>query len=92
MNKHSEIKVSAHLGLGASDVHETKIFDRVVRWSDEGLEYEAIPLQAENLVFELFLEDTRSVGTPGVQATSIHLRVTNPLDVKRHRTFRAIAA
>ena len=46
------IKVRGILGPGIHDKHEITILNRVLRWTDKGLEYEADPRHAEIIVSE----------------------------------------
>ena len=47
------LKESARLGPGARDDNESVVLSRIARWTTEGLEYEADPRQAEQLVRDL---------------------------------------
>ena len=51
-----ELKETARLGPDPSDDKEVRILNRIVRWTDESIEYEADPRHAEKLVQELGLE------------------------------------
>ena len=57
------------IGPGQDDDKEVRILNRIVRWTDRGLEYEADPRQGEKLVAELGLEGSRMVGAPAVKQT-----------------------
>ena len=52
-----ELKKGGRLGPGASDCKELTVLNRVIRWTDEGIEYEADPRQAEKLLEGLSLDD-----------------------------------
>ena len=64
-----ELKEGARLGPGSRDDKEGRILNRVVRWTTEGLEYEADPRQAERLLEEIELtgEGVKGVVTPSVK-------------------------
>ena len=47
-----EITIGPRLGPGANDAKETRALNRVIRWCDEHIEYEADPRQVERLVVE----------------------------------------
>ena len=47
-----ELKESARLGPGVKDDKEARVLNRVVRWTDHGLEYGADPRQDERLMRE----------------------------------------
>ena len=46
------------------------MLNRIVRWTDEGIEYEADPRQSEQPVRDLGISGSKSGGTPGVKQTS----------------------
>ena len=71
LEKLYDLKELARLGPGASDDKEVTVLNRVVRWTAEGLEYEADPRQVEKLLRFLKLEepDVKAAATPGVRAT-----------------------
>ena len=50
---HYELTVGGRLGLGPSDDKKATVLNRIIRWTDEGVEYEADPRQAEKLLEEL---------------------------------------
>ena len=70
LRKWYKLTESARLGLGSADDKEAKILNCVVRWTADGIEYEADPLQAEKLIRELSLEGAKVLGTPGVKPIS----------------------
>ena len=45
-----ELKTGGRLGPGNDDDKEAACFNRVIRWTDDGLEYEADPRQAEKWI------------------------------------------
>ena len=45
--KSYELSVGGRLGPGPTDGKETIVLGRVIRWTDEGIEYEADPRQVE---------------------------------------------
>ena len=45
-----ELKTGGRLGPGKDDDKEATCLNRVIRWTDDGLEYEADPRQAEKLI------------------------------------------
>ena len=54
-------------GEGTSEVQEGRVLNRVIRWTDEGMTYEADPRQHEKLISELGLEGAKAVVTPVVR-------------------------
>jgi len=53
MRTRYELKEAARLGPGEEDDKEARVLNRIVRWTSEGLEYEADPRQGEKIVEEL---------------------------------------
>ena len=47
LKKSYELTVGGRLGPGPTDDKETIVLGRVIRWTDEGIEYEADPRQVE---------------------------------------------
>ena len=68
-----ELTVGARLGPSKNDDHEGSVLNRVVRWTDSGLEYEADPRQAEKLICDTELQGANAVTTPGVKPLSHQL-------------------
>ena len=69
LEKKYEPKGNCRLGSGADANEEGKIVNRIVGWTDEGLEYEADPRQSEKIIEELGLEGAKDVSTPAVKAS-----------------------
>ena len=55
LRKKYELKEGARLGPGEKDDKEARILNRLVRWTESGIEYEADPRQGERLVRDLNL-------------------------------------
>jgi hypothetical protein len=89
-----ELTVGGRLGPGAKDDKEATVLNRVVRWTEAGLTYEADPRQAEKLMEELELagEGVKGVVTPGVKTTAQQIETEQVLSEKEHTRFRALAA
>ena len=87
-----ELTEAARLGPGPDDDKEARVLNRVVRWTAEGLEYEADPRQAEHLVQDLQLEGAKALGTPGCKATPEQLLGDEPVEKSQETPFRAVAA
>ena len=64
------VKVRAMLGPEANDDKEVSILNRVVRWCEDCLLYEADPRHVEKLLKEAGLEDCKSLNTPGAKDPS----------------------
>jgi hypothetical protein len=92
MKDRYELTIGPRLGPGPSDAKEVSILNRIVRWTDDAVEYEADPRQAEKLILECGLEGSNSVATPGLKESSAQVSEDTPLDEKLHTAFRAAAA
>ena len=88
-----ELKELARLGPGAGDDKEAKILNRVIRWTEAGLEYEADPRQLEQLLRDLGLDEgVKAVSAPGVKVSAAEVAEDQPLSFDKHTAFRAVAA
>ena len=89
-----ELKEARRLGPGPDDHTEATVFNRVVRWTTNGLEYDADPRQCEKLVRDLKLDgdDVKSVGTPGFKPICDQLDGDAPLHVTKGTPYRAVVA
>ncbi len=74
-----ELPKGGRLGPSDKDANEILVLNRAVRWTEQGLEYEADPCQGERLLEGLGLAGAcKSVGTPGLKPCLNSLRVTRP--------------
>ena len=87
-----EISVGPRLGPGRADAKEGRALNRVIRWCEDRIEYEADPRQIERLVAECGLEGAKAVATPSVRATFAELEGDVELDRGLHTAFRGAAA
>ena len=92
MESRYELKELARLGPGDSDDKEVKILNRIVRWTTNGVEYEADPRQIEKIVADLGLEGAKTVGTAGVKTDKAMLEKDGPLGEDKWTLYRSIAA
>ena len=92
MEEKYELTESARLGPSCKDDKEVRVLNRVVRWTPEGVEYEAGPRHVEQIVRDLDLMGSKSVTTPGLKPTFEQACHSNLLPPEKHRAFRAIAA
>ena len=69
--KHFEIKIRGVLGDNKDEVPEIRILNRIIRWTSDGIEYEADQRHAEIIVKEMGLASASSVNSPGVKRTAI---------------------
>ena len=87
-----ELRKSPRLGPGPEDAKEGVILNRIVRWTEAGLEYEADPRQSEKLIEELGMGGVNAAPTPGMKPLPAQLAADKPLPEKEHTGFRASAA
>ena len=87
-----ELTVGGRLGPGPKDDKETIVLGRVIRWTDQGIEYEADPRQAERLVGECGLTGANSMTTPGSKLTYQDHEADKPLEKQFHTASRGSAA
>ena len=94
LDRHYELTEAHRLGPGAADDKEAKVLNRIVRWTEHGLVYEADPRQGEKLLRDLKLDaaDTKALGTPGVKLNREQLETEQPLAAGKTSPFRAVAA
>ena len=72
---------------------EATVLNRVVRWTSEGLEYDADPRQGETLLEERCLDDgTNKSSTPGVKIVAADLNQDSSIDIGSFTKFRGHAA
>ena len=65
MSQEYELTIGPRLGPGVHDAKEARCLNRVIRWCDDRIEYEADPRQVERLVAECGPTGSRGVATPG---------------------------
>ena len=71
MNKRYENKHRGRIGPHPNSDKAIRILNRVVEWTDTGIEYEADQRHAEIIAKEMNLdENSRSVATPGIKIQS----------------------
>ena len=88
-----ELKKGGRLGPGPNDTKELTVLNRVLRWTAEGIEYEADPRQGERLVEGLGLDSgCKSTATPGLKPMIEKLVDDKVLSAEGHTLFRALAA
>ena len=87
-----ELDIGPRLGPGPQDQKEGRVLNRVIRWLDDRIEYEADPRQVERLIAECGLEGSNGVATPGVKATFKELEEDKPLPEHLNTAFRGAAA
>ena len=92
MEEKYELKENYRIGPGPADAREARILNRIVRWTADGLEYEADPRQGEKMVESLGLGGAKSLGTPGVKQTHEAVKEDKALGEGKHTAFRAVAA
>jgi hypothetical protein len=92
MQRHYELTIQPRMGPGPDDGKEAIVLNRVIRWTDQGIEMEADPRQAEKLIAECGMEGVNSVATPGLRANFEQVEHDKPLEERLHTAFRGAAA
>ncbi len=87
-----EITIGPRLGPGPGDAKEGRALNRVVRWCDDHIDYEADPRQVERLVAECGLEGAKPMATPGVKPTFKELEEGDEFPKDLHTAFRSASA
>ena len=87
-----ELTIQPRVGPGPDDAKEALVLNRIVRWSDEGIEYEADPRQGEKFIAECGLTGANSVVTPSSRMSSEELEKDIALEERWHTAYRAAAA
>ena len=86
-----EIKVRGRLGDRDGCDKEVKILNRIVRWTNAGLTYEADPQHVQTLLRELKLETAAGRASPGAKEED-EGKDGSPLSPTETTRFRALAA
>ena len=87
-----ELKEASRLGPSPEDDKEGRVLNRIVRWTEEGLEYEGDPRHVEKLLLELGLKGAKPVSTPGVKASMEQHHADEALPDSKVTHFRGLAA
>ena len=87
-----EVDIQPRIGPGPNDAKEARVLNRVIRWCEDRIEYEADPRQIERLVAECGLEGSKCVSTPGVKPTFKKLEEDTELPGHLNTAFRGAAA
>lgn len=88
-----ELKRGGRLGPGPQDSKEITVLNRVLRWTDEGLEYEVDPRQCERLLEGLSLDDScNGVATPGLKQLPTQIDTEEEISAEEQTEFRGLAA
>jgi hypothetical protein len=85
------IKIVGQLGPDAHDLQEIRILNRILRWTETGIDYEADPRHAELLARDLDSSGP-SVSTAGVKIAKEEEEKEKPLVGMAIRQFRSGAA
>ena len=92
MRQNYELTAQPRMGPGPEDSKEGLILNRVVRYTEDGLEYEADPRQAEKLILECGLAGGNTAATPGVRLSFSETEEDKPLRAGLRTAFRGSAA
>ena len=87
------MRKGGRLGPGPDDATELTVLNRVLRYTQDGFEYEADPRQAEKLLEGLGLDDNcNKAATPGLKPLTEQLVKDETLPASGHTEFRGLAA
>ena len=78
------------MGNGKEDVKEIRLLNRIVRWTDQGIKYEADLRHVETVVDKLVGLNCKPVSTPGTSEYQEHENTY--LEAKQATEYRALAA
>ena len=92
LESHYELRKGGRIGPGPQDDKEGRVLNRIIKWTDAGIEYEADPRQVEKLVEFLDLEGANSVIAPGLKPLREQLDEEQPLPQSEHTGFCGHAA
>jgi histone deacetylase 1/2 len=92
MKMHYELTTQPRLGPAPQDGKEAVVLNRIIRWCDHGLEYEADPRQVEKLLAECGLTGANAVATPGVRLSFSEVEKDDELQPFQVTAFRGAAA
>ena len=87
-----ELTLKGRLGHAKEDHHELCILSWVLRTCSRGVEYEADPRHAEEMIRSMDLEECNSVSTPATKETVDSIANDGPLLKEAETSFRAAAA
>ena len=87
------------LGPGKDQQKEVRVLNRVLRWTQKGIEYEADPRHAEIILQQMNMNDCKPVVTPGTkeeghakEGDAEHMKTDQELDEARKSAYRGIVA
>ena len=92
VQKRYEVTLQPRLGPGPHDAKEVRVLNRIIRWKDDRIEYEADPRQVEKLLLDCGLEGANTAATPGVRANFEAMERDAELPTRLHTAFRGAAA
>ena len=82
----------AILGPGIGEVREVSYLNRNIRWTNEGIEYEATSKLVRKILETVGMTDCATVATPGVNAEEKGDRDDQSLLTDASKTYRQVAA
>ena len=80
------------MGPRDEDKKEIKILNRVIRYTENALEYEAVPRHHEIIIDELHLRGAKGVTSPGIKELPEEEGDNQPLRQQQTTKYRAIVA
>ena len=84
------------MGGGPNDVRELRLLNRIIRWTPQGLLYEADPRHAEQLIRDLEQFGEKSVrstlSSPGLRRDAESVEAATPLGAEAVEIYRDLSA
>ena len=92
MESRYELTIGGRLGPGAQDAKEVRCLNRIIRWTNRGIQYEADPSLAERLIQQVGLEGANGAATPGAKTGANDIANETDLPQSEWTSFRGAAA
>lgn len=90
--KHYDFAAGGRLGGGEPVDKESRVLNRIVRWANGGIEYEADPRQVERFLKDLGMVGVNPVVTPGLRPAPGKISEDAKLDDSRRAHYRSVVA
>ena len=88
-----EVKFRGRIGPSEKDSKSIRILNRVVQWTEKGIEYEADQRHAELIIQDMCLKkESNGAVTPGVKVSSEDDKQNQPLTQQQATQYRAMVA
>ena len=92
LSQEYEFKCKGRLGPGEGDAKEVRLLNRIITWTDEGIEIEADQRHVDIAIKQLGLEKAKAVSTAGVKEKEEEEGDGEELEREEARLYRGVAA